>query len=348
MKYGVLAVSKGVDNKINIGDYIQALASAQYLPQIDKYIERETELKTYSGEEVSMIMNGWYMNYPQNWPPSSLINPLFVSLHINKCGLPDFLNSTSIAYLKNHEPIGCRDQNTVKLLQEKNINAYFSGCMTLTLGFKYKSNTRNNKVYIVEPYTCQAGLWNKHKWISLKTFIYMLTHIKDIKTISSKKKENGLKHYFYNAYFLKAYSKVFDYKMLIEAEYINQYNYDIQKQYPTQNDKMRYAEELIKKYAQASCVITSRIHCALPCTGLETPVIFVDLKNDNEYSTDRFGGLIDLFNTISWDGLKLTGNLTKQKINQTNFPKVKPNWKPIAQKLIKDCTDFIESTKKRQ
>ena len=37
MKYGVLAVSKGVDNKINIGDYIQALASAQYLPQIDKY-----------------------------------------------------------------------------------------------------------------------------------------------------------------------------------------------------------------------------------------------------------------------------------------------------------------------
>ena len=48
----------------------------------------------------------------------------------------------------------------------------------------------------------------------------MLTHIKDIKTISSKKKENGLKHYFYNAYFLKAYSKVFDYKMLIEAEYI--------------------------------------------------------------------------------------------------------------------------------
>lgn len=345
MKYAILAVSEGVNDKINIGDYIQALASAQFLPQIDKYIERETELKNYSEEKVSMIMNGWYMNNPQNWPPSSFINPLFVSFHINKCGLPEFLNNTSIAYLKNHEPIGCRDQNTVKLLKEKNIKAYFSGCMTLTLGFKYKSNVRNNKVYIVEPHTCQAGLWNKYKCISLKTVIYMFTHIKDIKTISTKKNENGLKHYFYNAYFLKAYSKVFDYKMLVDAEYINQYNHDIQRQYPTQESKMKYAEELVKKYAQASCVITSRIHCALPCTGLETPVIFVNLKNDNEYSTDRFGGLIDLFNTISWDGLELTGELTKQKINQFNFPKVKTHWKPIAQKLIKDCKNFIELTK---
>lgn len=36
MKYGVLAVSKGVDNKINIGDYIQALASAQSIPSTNR------------------------------------------------------------------------------------------------------------------------------------------------------------------------------------------------------------------------------------------------------------------------------------------------------------------------
>ena len=51
---------------------------------------------------------------------------------------------------------------------------------------------------------------------------------------------------FYNAYFLKEYSKVFDYKMLVNAEYINQYNDNIQKEYPSQEDKLNYAETLIQ------------------------------------------------------------------------------------------------------
>lgn len=39
MKYGILAVSTGVNEKINIGDYIQALASRQFLPHVDMYLE---------------------------------------------------------------------------------------------------------------------------------------------------------------------------------------------------------------------------------------------------------------------------------------------------------------------
>ena len=344
MKYGILTVSTGVEDKVNIGDYIQALASSQFIPQTDIYIERETDLQSYAGEPVSMIMNGWYMNHPENWPPSDYINPLFVALHINRCGLPDFLNDKSIAYFKAHEPIGCRDINSAKLLQEKGINSYFSGCMTLTLGHKYKAEKHNDKVYIVEPYTCQSGLIKHHKWISLKTFFYFFTHYADIKKISMKKKEIGIKADFYNAYFLQEYSKMFDYDMLVNAEYINQYNYDIQKKYPSQEDKMKYAEQLVKNYARASCVITSRIHCALPCIGLETPVIFVKKSYDNEYSTARFGGLINLFNVITWDGLHLTDGLSKQKINRSNFPKTKSGWKPISEKLIKTCQSFIKST----
>lgn len=344
MKYGILTVSTGVEDKVNIGDYIQALASSQFLPQIDTYIERETDLQSYADKPVSMIMNGWYMNHPKNWPPSDYINPLFVALHINRCGLPDFLNNKSIAYFKAHEPIGCRDTNSAKLLQEKGVNAYFSGCMTLTLGHKYKAEKHGNKVYIVEPYTCQSGLIEHHKWISFKTFLYFFIHHADVKKISIKKKEVGIKADFYNAYFLKEYSTMFDYDMLVNAEYINQYNYDIQKQYPSQKDKMKYAEQLIKDYAHASCVITSRIHCALPCIGLETPVIFVKKSSDSDYSTARFGGLINLFNVITWDGLHLTDRLSKQKINRFNFPRIKSDWKPISERLIKTCQSFIKST----
>lgn len=344
MKYGILTVSKGVGEKVNIGDYIQALASQQFLPKVDAYIERETDLNTYTDETTSIIMNGWYMNHPENWPPSNHINPLFIALHINRCGLPEFLNEKSIAYFKKHEPIGCRDTNSVNLLKKKGVDAYFSGCMTLTLGYKYKASKRNNKVYIVEPCTCEAGLIEHHKWISFKTFLYLFAHYESVKKISKKKGVNSIKADFYNTYFLKEYSKTFDYNMLINAEYINQYNYNIQKEHPSQEDKMKYAEQLVRYYSEASCVITSRIHCALPCIGLETPVIFVEKAGDNDYSTTRFGGLINLLNTITWDGLHLTGSLAQQKINCTNFPQTKPGWETIANKLIKTCQSFIKST----
>lgn len=56
----------------NIGDYIQALASAQFLPHIDGFINRE-KLKDYKEEPCSVIMNGWYIHNPEQWPPSNKI-----------------------------------------------------------------------------------------------------------------------------------------------------------------------------------------------------------------------------------------------------------------------------------
>jgi len=344
MKYGLLAVSTGCEGGVNIGDYIQALASAQFLPSVDLFLERETQLKEYDGEPVKMIMNGWYMNHPENWPPSDKIIPLWVALHINKCGLPDFLNNESIVYFKNHQPIGCRDLHSVELLQEKGVDAYFTGCMTLTLGYKYKSAKRSGKVYVVEPYTCTSGLVEHHKWKSIKTLVYLYFHYSDVRAISGKKGEKGFKADFYNAYFLMEYSKVFDYNLLVEAEYINQYNKEIEEQFITDEERLKYAEKLVKRYAEAECVITSRIHCGLPCLGIETPVIFVQKLGDGAISTDRFGGLINLFNTVTWDGLHLQSILSKEKINKKNFPKNKEDWRKISQKLIVACQNFIETT----
>lgn len=338
-----MVVSRGVDGKINIGDYIQALAAQQFLPSTDVFLERETDLKRYEGEKVKMIMNGWYMNHPENWPPSEYVDPLFVALHINRCGLPGFLSDESIAYFKQHEPIGCRDTKSVDLLKGKGVDAYFSGCMTLTLGCKYKSAEHGKKVYVVEPNCVSAGLFANHKIASIKTLLFLATHFASVQKITRSKGEKGAKKLFYNAYFLKEYSKVFDMSMLVDAEYINQYNYEIQKQYPSQQDKLDYAETLVKKYSEAACVITSRIHCALPCIGLETPVVFVKLKGDSDFSTDRFGGLINLFNVMTWDGLHLQNTLTTGKIDRSNFSKNKTDWKVLADKLISTCKKFVNS-----
>ena len=343
MKYGLLVVSKGCEGGTNIGDYIQALASQQFVGKPDLFLERETELRDYEGEPVKIIMNGWYMNHTENWPPSDNIIPLWVALHINKCGLPEFLNEKSISYFKKHEPIGCRDQHSVDLLKNMGVDAYFSGCMTLTLGYNYRKQKTTDKVYIVEPYTRTSGLYADHKLLFVKTIIYYLLHKSDVKSITQKKGEQGFRSEFYNAYFLMEYSKVFDYNMLVNAEYINQYNEKIDAAYPTNEEKMAYAEQLVRGYSEASCVITSRIHCGLPCLGIETPVIFVKDANANEISTDRFGGLIELFNTITWDGLHLTGNIPEIKYNKNNFPKNKDAWRVISEKLISTCLNFRNS-----
>ena len=40
-------------------------------------------------------------------------------------------------------------------------------------------------------------------------------------------------------------------------------------------DRLRRVEKLLRRYQGAKCVITSRLHCALPCLALQTPVLLV-------------------------------------------------------------------------
>ena len=96
-KYGLMTYSK--QTGYNIGDYIQSLAAKQYLPQVDYYIGRD-HLSEYNKEPVKMIMNGWYMSIPSNWPPSDLIDPLFVSMHVNKSAKDEMLRDEGVNYFK--------------------------------------------------------------------------------------------------------------------------------------------------------------------------------------------------------------------------------------------------------
>ncbi|MHC4216313.1 MAG: polysaccharide pyruvyl transferase family protein, partial [Planctomycetota bacterium] len=116
----------------NVGDYIQSLAAEQFLPKIDRYINRE-HLNEYSGPRTRLIMNGWFTHNPKSWPPSPDIVPLFVSFHLSKKAAEAVLNERGVAYLKKYE-VGARDPSTLELLKAKGINAFFSGCLTLTLG----------------------------------------------------------------------------------------------------------------------------------------------------------------------------------------------------------------------
>lgn len=336
MKYKLLSVFYPEQDQSNIGDYIQALAAAQFLPQIDGFINREA-LKDYCGEESKMIMNGWFMHDASEWPPSEQIEPLFVSFHINSSVSEQLLCPEKIAYLKKHEPIGCRDTQTQEKLQSKGIEAYFSGCMTLTLGLKYHSPQKKDKIYFVDPYYITH--WNVKMFF--KNAKDLLCNYSAIHKISKKYPDTkkGLRKMMILTTFYREYRKLFSKETLVNAEYISQQNSYYRDTLTSDSERLKEAEQLVKKYAEARFVVTSRIHCALPCLGLGTPVLFTEDGQQAEISACRFGGLKDLFNVVEWehDHLVLRFEHTGSVLNIQN----KDIYKPFAEKLIDRCSKWI-------
>jgi len=143
VKYGLLTYRTE-----NIGDEIQSIAARQFLPRVDVYVERDSLNKVVSDEKIKLIMNGWFTHKPENWPPSPDIEPLFISFHITPSAAHQLTSPQSIKYFKQHEPIGCRDYYTVNLLKKKGVDAYFSGCLTLTLQNTIKK--RSNEILLVD------------------------------------------------------------------------------------------------------------------------------------------------------------------------------------------------------
>lgn len=327
----------GYDNLFNIGDHIQSLAAHQFLTEPIAYLNRE-RLNKYCGEPLKVIMNGWYMHEPQNWPPSKDIVPYFISFHINSVAKEALLSPDSIEYFKKWEPIGCRDNETVRLLAQKGVKAYFTGCMTLTLGEKYESKERCDKVYFVDPhFEYKKGILSLSSYLLVLLFNY-----KSIKKISNSMYGNiSLKSLIKTASFFNDYRKVFTESLLTRAVYVSQYLKD--SDFESDDQKFSYAEELLNNYARARFVVTSRIHCALPCLGMGTPVIYIENVNQPEMSYCRLGGLREFFNIISYDKGKMRSLFCELKTKiDNNFTFSNQNVHEKYKKLlIEGCKRFL-------
>lgn len=338
MKNAVLAV--GTHKYINIGDYVQGLASAQFFDRIDLYIERE-RLNTYDGDLCRMIMNGWYMHYPENWPPTDKIKPLMVSFHISPFAKEAMLSKRSIAYFMQHQPIGCRDHQTMDMLIEKGVDAYFSACMTTTLGKKYYNPKTTDKIYIVDPIcTLKISFTN-----IFRIFFGLLFNLRTISVLLKKNiwlYNSRLNNLLLTTVFYIEYRKILSKEDLLKAEYIT---HILPNKGDSSKDLMEYAKQLIRKYAEAKFVVTSRIHCALPCLSLQTPVLYIEHKQQSCSSRSRLGGLQDMFNVVVWnrEKMKLTVDpAIKAKIGVDL--KNKDTWKKYSERLIDSCNKFINDT----
>ena len=150
MKYGVIFFNK----TSNLGDDIQTYAAMRQLPKVDYVIEREN-LSTFTpmkNELVTTIMSGWYNHDVTELPPSPFLNTLIISAHFTdhlKNEMPEYFDDYFLKYLKEHEPVGLRDDLVKKYLDNRKIQNYFSGCLALTI--RPFSNTKtNNKICLID------------------------------------------------------------------------------------------------------------------------------------------------------------------------------------------------------
>jgi len=276
-KYGVIWAST-----LNLGDDIQTLAAIHLLQEnniVDyTFIDRE-RLKSYKGELVHLVMNGWFMHDKSQFPPSNKIIPIFISFH---CADPKLVKLHA-KYFKKWAPIGCRDVSTLNLMKKYDIPAYFSGCLTLAFN---ECNVTSDKNYIVDINSKDSYIPNIRADISNYT---------DFQTINHTTK-------------------------------LNKFNRD---------GKLSAAEGLLNKYRSANLVVTSRIHCAMPCRAFNTDVLFIY----HNYNTDkRFSGIKSYLNGQSgWDEI----DESKKAIDRSDINNIRHRIKDMFTHIIQhETTDY--------
>ena len=90
--------------------------------------------------------------------------------------------------------------------------------------------------------------------------------------------------------------------------------------------RFKIAKQLLDQYAKAKLVISTRIHGALPCLALKTPIIFVNKKYDI-----RYPGLYELLNTV---GINSKGKFEiNVKLNNNNLVVNPTNYLQYANRL---------------
>lgn len=310
----------------NVGDYIQSLAAKQYLPQVNQLVERE-KLKSYSGEDINMIMNSWYIYNNEEFPPSEKINPLFVSFHLNSSVKDAVLkNPKTIEYFKNYGRVGCRDLYTLKSLQDVGVDAYFSGCLTTTLDIKYKFEGERSGVVLADPLFLLPNwdiLTYNYKFLIKGALRGDLFRLNERKKLLKKLISPGILESTPNLHHKLPGSH-------------------------SEEQRFKEAERFLNTFAKAKLVVTSRIHCALPCLALGTPVIFINYGFSNASDQSRFKGITDLFNTITIDE---KGNVQSNfgfkdgdLIDEFTIDSNPEAYKKYADDLKAKCFDFVDSS----
>lgn len=161
MKYGYLFYRKPLipqmkTRPVNLGDAIQSYAVKNLyremgIPEEEIIPVPRYDLSNYDGEECICVVNS-ASNYEELaydshfMPPSKKVHAIPLSLHIHR-PLPD----DELEFYRTCGGVGCRDSYTVNYLQELGIDAYLSGCLTLTFPRRSPEQEKGaDKLYFID------------------------------------------------------------------------------------------------------------------------------------------------------------------------------------------------------
>ena len=139
----------------NLGDHLQVL-TIDYLYSLMGVPKKEIlyldfdELKQYDGPPAIIPVSLPLINYSEGGMSgrfSRKITPIFFGVTMPK----DTLVPEEVEYLKQHEPIGCRDEKAYHTMVKYGISAYLGGCLTVTLPKRKADPGKNGKIFIVDP-----------------------------------------------------------------------------------------------------------------------------------------------------------------------------------------------------
>jgi hypothetical protein len=309
METGIL----GFIGSKNIGDYIQTKAVLDLVGFNNiKILDREN-LHKYNDNVIQTIINGWFMESPENWPPSEKIKPLFISFHLNPSIEKELLKDESIKYFKSHEPIGCRDIYTRDILLEKGVNAYYSSCITTTIDRNnyLKSKTQAEGIIVI-------GAFDRLKpTLDYKSSVKLLISIfkYPFKKIGYSLKLSKFNRHLNNQNFK-----------------IKRYNQLTKRPIKSHNEGLNLASEMLEKIAESEVMITSRIHAALPALAMGLKVIFIDQGLDHVNHKHRLSGLINYFTRVNLKDFFM--------INLDNIPAMEKH-KVHTQKIKDTINNFL-------
>lgn len=299
MKFGVV-MHKTTQN---IGDDIQTFAAKCHLPQVDYFIDREDldGFVTPDGKPAAVIMSAWYMWKKWNWPPSEYVIPLLTGIH----------------YAGDHQTNG-QLGSPAKL-------EFLTGC-----GGEYMN--------AYGPVGCRD-------LVTLKSFteLGINSFFSGCITLTLPKMEikKPEKEYICAADLPKSvYEKL---KSLLDGtgiELIKTTHYfDYRQRDDTWDEREARVKELLTLYQNAKCVVTKRLHCALPCLAMGVPV-FVTNSHERPAS-GRFDPYYDWLSHCTFKQF-IAGDFD---YDFTNPPPNSTEYLAVRDNMLKAIEDFVNKYK---
>ncbi|MDA9843234.1 polysaccharide pyruvyl transferase family protein [Flavobacteriaceae bacterium] len=304
----------------NLGDFIQSIAASHWIKDGQPFYLDRDQLHRYNGEKVKLIMNGWFMEAPTHWPPSKNIEPLFISFHLNPTAEKGMLTPEGIAYIKQYQPIGCRDFYTQRTLEKHGIKTYFSGCLTLSLKREafLKKDIERTGILVISPLERLLPQGKNQDSNLLKR--QFLNGVRQIKQP------------FKNQRYKQATKRLNDFLIQLDEE-IQYHSQLLDPQRYSETERIQAAEEQLMRIGSAKMVITSRIHSALPAVAFGTPVLFLSDGLEHPNQKSRLEGMESFFRILNTEALVKESNHIP---NPTTIPVA------IKERFEKEIRQFLK------